>query len=216
MKKISLCILLVFVTVASVFSLAFTANADSHVIELPSIPLGPSGKCGERVTYIYGKSQKLLYIHGQGAMYDRADGDYFKEVDGEVMTVNVTEGVTAVGANVFYDLSDMASVFLPESLTSIGDGAFNADFGGTVIFSGTKSAFKAIETNVDFSDITVKYLKYILGDVNGDDALNNKDVVVLFKYLSGDDVEIELDAADMNEDEELNNKDIIELFKAVS
>ena len=55
------------------------------------------------------------------------------------------------------------------------------------------------------------------GDVNGDGALNNRDVVVLFRYLSGEAYEgFDVSAADVNGDGTVNNKDITTLFRIVS
>ncbi len=55
------------------------------------------------------------------------------------------------------------------------------------------------------------------GDVNKDGVVNNKDVVLLFRYTS--DVEIanfDEAAADVNGDGEINNKDVVLLFRWVS
>ena len=57
----------------------------------------------------------------------------------------------------------------------------------------------------------------IKGDVDGSGELNNKDVVALFKYLSGVTVDnIVEDALDVNGDGEVDNKDVVALFKTVS
>lgn len=57
----------------------------------------------------------------------------------------------------------------------------------------------------------------IAGDVNGDGETNNKDVTVLFRYLSNIKVEtIDLIAADCNGDGETDNKDVVTLFKFLS
>ena len=55
------------------------------------------------------------------------------------------------------------------------------------------------------------------GDVNGDDELNNKDVVSLFRYVSGDKNAVEDESAcDINGDGGIDNKDVVSLFRAVS
>ncbi|MBQ7699560.1 MAG: hypothetical protein IJT49_04365 [Clostridia bacterium] len=55
------------------------------------------------------------------------------------------------------------------------------------------------------------------GDVNGDNEVNNKDVVDLFRYASSGDHTAEKDAKyDINSDGEVNNKDVVELFRSVS
>lgn len=55
------------------------------------------------------------------------------------------------------------------------------------------------------------------GDMNHDGLVNNKDVVALFKYVSGDAEAVTVtDALDFNNDGAVNNKDVTALFKAVS
>ena len=56
----------------------------------------------------------------------------------------------------------------------------------------------------------------VLGDLNDDGELNNKDVVVLFRALSGGENTLDKDVADINGDGEINNKDVVALFRAVS
>ena len=54
------------------------------------------------------------------------------------------------------------------------------------------------------------------GDVNNDNGVNNKDVTVLFRHVSGAVQEnIDLVAADCNGDGEIDNKDVSELFRYV-
>ncbi len=55
----------------------------------------------------------------------------------------------------------------------------------------------------------------LVGDTNGDDELNNKDVTVLFRAVSGKTV-VYNDAADVNADGEENNKDVALLFRFLS
>lgn len=56
-----------------------------------------------------------------------------------------------------------------------------------------------------------------LGDVNGDVRINNKDVVVLFRYVSDTtDVDVIYGALDVNGDGKVNNKDVESLFDKVS
>ena len=57
----------------------------------------------------------------------------------------------------------------------------------------------------------------LTGDVNSDGQLNNKDVVALFRYVSGNkDAVKDVSACDFNGDGEVDNKDVVAMFKAVS
>ena len=51
------------------------------------------------------------------------------------------------------------------------------------------------------------------GDINGDSAVNNKDLTRLMKYLAGEDVQVDEDALDVNGDGTVNNKDLTRLMK---
>ncbi|MBR6902956.1 MAG: leucine-rich repeat protein [Clostridia bacterium] len=74
------------------------------------------------------------------------------------------------------------------------------------------------EQSIDFAVIDggIEVVKYIPGDINSDGAVNNKDIVRLFKYLSGWDVAVNEAALDINGDGEINNKDLLRLFKYLS
>ena len=54
------------------------------------------------------------------------------------------------------------------------------------------------------------------GDCDGNGEVNNKDVVTLFRYVSGNDKVEDESAYDFNGDKEVNNKDVVELFRYVS
>ena len=54
---------------------------------------------------------------------------------------------------------------------------------------------------------------HIPGDINEDNAVNNKDLTRLMKYLAGEDVVVNQDALDVNGDGSINNKDLTRLMK---
>lgn len=56
-------------------------------------------------------------------------------------------------------------------------------------------------------------LPYLPGDINGDCAVNNKDLTRLMKYLAGEDVTVIQAALDVNGDRAVNNKDLTRLMK---
>ncbi len=54
------------------------------------------------------------------------------------------------------------------------------------------------------------------GDVNGDGEVNNKDVVTMFRYVSGSEKLDDESAYDFNGDGSVDNKDVVALFRFVS
>ena len=56
----------------------------------------------------------------------------------------------------------------------------------------------------------------VRGDVNNDSSADNKDVVALFRYVSGGTAPVNEAEADFNSDGEINNKDVTLLFRYLS
>lgn len=56
----------------------------------------------------------------------------------------------------------------------------------------------------------------IRGDTNGDGLIDNKDVVVLFRFVSGDKNGAVEKNCDFNKDKGIDNKDVVSLFRALS
>ena len=54
------------------------------------------------------------------------------------------------------------------------------------------------------------------GDADGDREINNRDIVTLFRYVSGIETAAAPDNCDFNGDGKVNNKDVTTLFRAVS
>ena len=57
---------------------------------------------------------------------------------------------------------------------------------------------------------------YERGDINKDGYVDNKDVVLLFRFVSGSDQTVDETLCDFNEDGTVDNKDVVALFRYVS
>ena len=57
---------------------------------------------------------------------------------------------------------------------------------------------------------------HVPGDITGDGVVNNKDLMRLFRYLSGYEVEVVEAALDVTGDGSVNNKDLMRLFRHLS
>ncbi|MBQ1414182.1 MAG: leucine-rich repeat domain-containing protein [Clostridia bacterium] len=97
------------------------------VCMVPRLPLltgyaSSSGSCGANATYTLTDAGKLT-ISGTGAI----DNEYFHSDDSlrtKIKSVQINNGITAIGTDAFYYCSYLASVSLPNTLTTIGQGAF--------------------------------------------------------------------------------------------
>ena len=57
----------------------------------------------------------------------------------------------------------------------------------------------------------------VTGDINGDNAVDSKDVVLLRRYIAGGwDVTLNKSAADLNGDGTINLKDVVKLRRAIA
>ena len=76
----------------------------------------------------------------------------------------------------------------------------------------------AVSTVISVS-ITASYngkARFTPADINGDGEVDNKDIVALFRYVSGVGVSVNKKALDVNGDGEVDNKDVTILFRYVS
>ncbi|MBQ7698996.1 MAG: hypothetical protein IJT49_01470 [Clostridia bacterium] len=71
-------------------------------------------------------------------------------------------------------------------------------------------------TEPDETENTVDPAKLERGDCNKDGEVDNKDIVTLFRYVSGNEKEEDETIYDYDQDGEVNNKDVTSLFRAVS
>ena len=120
--------------------------------------------------------------------------------DADFFAYNLTDGVLTA-AFVEYDGYAADDVVATVELNAISDGI------KTVKITNE-------ESNADRPG-TVKYL-FLPGDINGDGSVDNKDVVVLFRYVSGFEIEVNEAELDVNRDGSVNNKDITVLFRQLN
>lgn len=99
--------------------------------------------------------------------------------------------VNVIASGAFADNKNVKTVHLPDTIMTVENGAFGPD------------------QKVFYASSNVK------GDLNDDGEANNKDVVILFRYVSS--LKVVYDSKyDFNTDGQLNNKDVVSLFKFVS
>ena len=94
-----------------------------------------SGSCGENVKYSLDTETGVRSITGTGAMtnYSTYKNTPWYEQRLDITSIDITEGVTAIGKINFQYCSNLTSVTIPNSVTSIGEYSFEYCSGLTSI-----------------------------------------------------------------------------------
>ena len=79
-----------------------------------------------------------------------------------------------------------------------------------------KEIISTCTENAEYTAVYRETAKAILGDCNGDGSVDNKDVVALFRYVSGSEKLDDESVYDFNDDNTVDNKDVVALFRFVS
>ena len=115
------------------------------------------------------------------------------------------------GANSEGDFVYATLVFLVKDTALAGISSITATY-------DPEDVYNLDYTNVDFAvqngQITI--VDHIPGDISGDGSVNNKDLSLLFQYLSDWDVKVNEAALDVSGDGKVNNKDLSLLFQYLS
>ncbi len=83
------------------------------------------GTCGDKLTWLLNTSTGVLNIIGTGSMQNySSESTPWYLYRGYIKTVNIPDGLTAIGNYAFYDCSSLTSVTIPNGVASIGDFAF--------------------------------------------------------------------------------------------
>ena len=124
MKRKILSMFLATVMMFGTFDVTYGATIENTVTtQSTSATIVKSGKCGDNVTYTL-DSDGLLTISGSGDMFKFGIGDSPFWNNSDIKKVVIDEGVTNIGYEAFRACSNLASIKVSNSVTSIGDYAF--------------------------------------------------------------------------------------------
>ena len=136
-------------------------------------------------------------------------------------SVTIGNGVTKIGYAGFVYCENLKSVTIGKNVTAVGDYAFYGCNNLTnVYYTGSESDWNNISIGTFNDPLLSAKITYnckgtsTKGDINGDGSVDNKDVVLLFRYVSGSSAYDPL--YDYNEDGAVDNKDVVALFRVVS
>lgn len=114
-KSIKSVILIFFAVMLAFSSIPMTASAETL----------SAGSCGDNATYSFDSTTGILTISGSGNTADYTSSNTSPFYNNEsIKTVIAQEGITSFGTQLFFGCSNLESVQLPESLSTIGDAAF--------------------------------------------------------------------------------------------
>ena len=114
--------ILAAVLVAALAAVGFlTVIGDSDLSDAET-----SGQCGDNLHWTYDTGTKALTITGSGAMYDYeiSDKHWGGMWNSDIHSVSLPSGLTYIGKYAFESATHMYTVIIPDTVTSIGDGAF--------------------------------------------------------------------------------------------
>ena len=133
-------------------------------------------------------------------------GDFAFQDCSRLTSITIPNSVTSIGYSAFEDCSSLTNITIPNSVTSIGNLAFNGCDKSLVIcgVAGSAAEKYAKSNGINFSKT-----KCIAGDINGDEEVNIKDLILFAQYQARWDVEVNENALDVNGDNEVNIKDLI-------
>ena len=96
-----------------------------------------TGTCGDNLTWSYDTDTKALTIEGTGDMMNYVSEDYWEPGGGQTFTVapwysvrdyisslSLPNGLTSIGSYAFYKCTNLTTVTIPTTITSIGENAF--------------------------------------------------------------------------------------------
>lgn len=221
-----------------------TIPGDDHAIVLPPVTFDKTGTCGEDAKWVLNKDTNELSITGTGDVVRYAPSsikDSFSSARISAVSVTVAgtingldnasfrnftslkefraeDGLLRIEDETFKDCKALRSVYIPASVSYIGAYVFDNVSDVIVYFDGTFEEWTDVELKEELpQNVKIVFVKEVVqGDINGDGARNNKDITVLFRLISGSDINVNVYAVDHNEDGNVNNKDITTLFRQIS
>ncbi len=152
--------------------------------------------------------------------------------DGNADDVKIEKGTKVIARSAFQLNFKVKTVSMPDTVQIINDHAFAAcRYLTDIYYEGSADQWRNMtvcnnygndESREVLGSVNVVYNSDLgygtpFADVNGDWDVNNKDVVVLFKYVSGvGTVYCDENACDVNLDGSVDNKDVVTIFNIVS
>lgn len=202
------------------FILALTMICQIFVFSIAAVI--KSGNCGTNATYTLDTETGILTLSGSGAtdnyekfeegwsdLYRPGSSQISKSVPwkkdvNSVKTVVVGKDITEIGDNTFFQCPNVEKIVFLSKSTQISSSAFVTSESYTIQLHPNSTADEYFS-----SDDHTKIYFGTAGDVNDDNDINIKDVVLLAQYLAQWGVEINDINSDCNGDGTISIKDVV-------
>lgn len=132
-------------------------------------------------------------------------------------TVTIPSGYKTISYQVF-NYSGLKEIHIPSSVTEINNYAFdNCTWLKDVYYDGYEYDWNKIKIGVH-NDPLLKATKHFKQphDINGDGATDNRDLIRLMKYLSGQTIYVKYAEVDVNRDGKTDSRDLVHLMNQLS
>ena len=121
------------------------------------------GFCGENLTWEYDETAKKLTISGTGNMSNYYSSSIAgsrapwvnSKIKTEIETVVISDGVTSIGENAFFECTSLKNVTIPSSVRTINEGAF--------YYCEALTGIKIPESVTSIGDSAFSYCKGLTG-----------------------------------------------------
>lgn len=123
MKRFSLIALLLFACCAALLMVSCSKRSDSNVFEVAGNPYPLKATLVDDGNYGY-----VLRFEGSGEIsgFESEKDAPWYSVSGRIKSIELSEGITAIGDNMFPECYYLESVVLPKSVKSIGSNSFSS------------------------------------------------------------------------------------------
>ncbi len=140
------------------------------------------GTCGANLTWSYDSKKKTLTVSGKGDMteYATAEEVPWHLVQNQIASVSLPEGLTSVSASAFYRVSPVKEITLPAGLKRIGDYAFyGSSLESVTIPEGVTYIGKYAFADTQLSEVTVPETAEQIGTAAFRGCVNLQEILIL-------------------------------------
>ncbi len=126
-------------------------ECDGTICEICGKEFVIQGVFADGFIWICDLNTKILTISGSGSMMNERPWEEYKN---SIQRIVINDGVTDIGTSSFVDYHSLISVTIPESVTSIGNGAFaGCPALADVFYGGTEEQWNSISIGVVNDDL---------------------------------------------------------------